>query len=98
MHSLLLYILTGKEEPNKTKKGKQQKNDVTKNDDGDDVTSDSSDDDDDVDSEVDDRSIVQGKPTQQELIHKENKKATKKNGFEIAPANHGMCDTCYSFV
>ena len=71
---------------------KKQKDDVTTedhadDDDGSGVTSSS--DEDDVDDEVDDRSIVQGKQ-HQDLINKENKKASKKNGFEIAPANHGI--------
>lgn len=59
--------------------------------DGDDhLSGDSSDEDDSDngdDSEVDDRSISQGR-AQQEADKEEKKKATKKNGFEIAPQNN----------
>ena len=83
-----------KADKKKTKAATKKKNASKKDGDADDaMTSSDSDSDDDVDNEIDDRSIVQGK-TQQELIHEENKKTSKKSGFEIAPANHGT----YCFI
>jgi len=75
----------------KQQNGEQPDNDgvdVSDEEDGD--TSESDDEYDDGD--VDDRSISQGKQKQQEKqIFEENKKTSKKNGFEIAPVENGMC-------